>query len=305
MVVKFLAHKPHLSPFFWGLSYLHHVDLLHIFPNNSNTSPYFLWYNRPFDLLQQPILLFGSVIAAQRPLPSQTALSGRSIESLFVGIAHSHTSEVILFNPATKRTYVRQSFKYLSDDDPISTSYVVFTDSSPPSTPAEPISDHLANLDPIIDPSEDFQYATVPLSRAPSNIIKFAYLTFGKDFIKKSTNISYRIHDIVRVTSSSSLPTLCLQFVDISSNLTPPTDSFLFEYEPIQQFFADKNYIINNNNSNIVLPTRPTRKLRRVNMLKAKINSNVSQIPMSIASALRYPNAADFMASFASEIASL
>ena len=40
-------------------------------------------------------------------------------------------------------------------------------------------------------------------------------------------------------------------------------------------------------------------------MLKAKLHSNVSQMPMSIASALRHPNASDFMAAFASEIASL
>ena len=119
----------------------------------------------------------------------------------------------------------------------------------------------------------------MPLSRAPTNL-KFAYLHIGKDFIEKSTNISYRIHDIVCVTSSSSLPTLCLQFFDISSNLTPPTDPFLFEYEPIQQFFADINYIINNNNSTIALPTRPKRKLRQINMLKAKININVSLMPM-------------------------
>ena len=40
-------------------------------------------------------------------------------------------------------------------------------------------------------------------------------------------------------------------------------------------------------------------------MLHAKLHSNVSQMPMSITSALRHPHAADFMAAFASEIASL
>ena len=54
-----------------------------------------------------------------------------------------------------------------------------------------------------------------------------------------------------------------------------------------------------------MLPTRPPRKLRRINMLNAKLHSNVSQIAMSIASALRHPNANEFMAAFASEIASL
>ena len=40
-------------------------------------------------------------------------------------------------------------------------------------------------------------------------------------------------------------------------------------------------------------------------MLKVKLNRNVSQMPMSIASALRHSNGADFMTAFASEIASL
>ena len=40
-------------------------------------------------------------------------------------------------------------------------------------------------------------------------------------------------------------------------------------------------------------------------MLKAKININMSLMPMSIASALRHPNASDFIAAFASEITSL
>ena len=88
--------------------------------------------------------------------------------------------------------------------------------------------------------------------------MKFAYSHVGYNFVEKSTNISYRINDIVRVTSSSSLPTICLQFYDISSSLIPPTDSSLFEYEPITQFLADSNYLLNNNNS----PTRPSRNIR-------------------------------------------
>ena len=133
--------------------------------------------------------------------------------------------------------------------------------------------------------------------------MKFAYLHIGKDLVEKSTNISYRIHDIVRVTFSSlELPTLCLQFFDISPSLIPPSDPSLFEYEPIQQYFTDTSYIFHNNNPTI---TRPTRKLHHISILKAKINRNVSQMPMSIASALRHLSALDFMDAFASEIASL
>ena len=174
---------------------------------------------------------------------------------------------------------MRHSFKYLSDIDPISTSYVVFDDSPPILTPAEPLSDHLDDLDPIIDPAEDCQYASVHLSRAPANA-KFAYLHIGNNFIEKSANLSHCIHDIARVTSPSSPPTICRQLYDISSSLTPPDDRSLFEYEPIQQYFADPNYINNNNNNNNnALPICPTRKLCQINILKAKRHSNSSQLP--------------------------
>ena len=128
---------------------------------------------------------------------------------------------------------MRHSFKYLSDDDPISISYVVFTDSSSPSTPAEPILNQIDNLDPIIEPAKDLQYSAVPLARALANV-KFAYLHIGKNFVENSTKLFYIIHHIVRVISSSSLPTLCLQFYDIISFLLPPADPSLFEYELIQ-----------------------------------------------------------------------
>ena len=83
--------------------------------------------------------------------------------------------------------------------------------------------------------------------------MKFAYLHIGKNFIENSTKLSYRIHDIVRVTSSSSIPTICIRFFDISSSVIPPTDPALFEYEPIQQFFADPNYLITTTNNNDAL----------------------------------------------------
>ena len=127
MVVKLLALKPHLSPSFWGLSYLHNVDILNIIPNATNVSPFYSWYSRPFDLQKTPLLPFGSIVAAHRPLATQHALSGRSIESIFVGIAHDYAGGIILFNPTTKRSVVRHSFKYLDDNDPISTSYVDLT----------------------------------------------------------------------------------------------------------------------------------------------------------------------------------
>ena len=169
-------------------------------------------------------MVFKAFRSSKDSSATQHTLSGRSIESIFVGIAHDYAGGVVLFNPATKRSIVRHSFKYLNDNDPISTSYVVFDDSSPSSTPAESLLDSLPNLEPILEPSEDFQYVPVPFSKAAATM-KFAYVHIGSNFVEKSTNISYRINDIVRVTSASSIPTICLQFYDISSSLIPPTDS--------------------------------------------------------------------------------
>ena len=105
MVVKLLVLKPHLSPAVWGMTYLHNIDILNI-PTATNISPFYSWLSRPFDLEKTPPLPFGSIVAAHRPLASQTTLSGRSIESIFVGIAHDIAGDIVLFNPSSKRTYV-------------------------------------------------------------------------------------------------------------------------------------------------------------------------------------------------------
>jgi hypothetical protein len=136
MVVKYLHNKPHLSSQFWGFAYLHYIDLINIGSISKDSPlPYSIWYDREFDLVRNPVLPFGSVVAAHKPLADQTALSGRSIEAIFIGIAHAHATAVLLFNPVTKRSFIRHSFKYLSDELP-PTSYtdVYFTNN--PSTTA-------------------------------------------------------------------------------------------------------------------------------------------------------------------------
>ena len=125
-----ISFKPHLSPAYWGMTYQHCAYLRNITSGNKTSSPYMLWHNKPFDLLHTPILLFGSIVAAHRPLARQTALSGRSIEAVFAGIAPDFTVGIVLFNPTKKRTFIRHPFKYLSDAEPVSTSYIV-TDSTP------------------------------------------------------------------------------------------------------------------------------------------------------------------------------
>ena len=54
----------------------------------------------------------------------------------------------------------------------------------PSSTPAEPLLDHLPELDPILEPSKDFPYATVPFSKTSASM-KFAYSHVGNNFVEK------------------------------------------------------------------------------------------------------------------------
>ena len=61
MVVKFIPLEPHLSPRYWGMCYLHCVDLLNIGPSTAEASPYSLWHEKPFDFTRFPVLSFGSV----------------------------------------------------------------------------------------------------------------------------------------------------------------------------------------------------------------------------------------------------
>ena len=82
----------------------------------------------------------------------------------------------------------------------------------------------------------------------------------------------------------------------------PPKDDDLYEYEPITEFFSDSNYLIKNPHN---FPIRPSNKIRIINMLKAKIDVNLSDSSMSIKQALRNKYASEFMTAFGEEINSL
>ena len=218
------------------------------------------------------MLPFGSVIAAHRPLADQTALSGRSIEAIFIGIAHAHSNAVLLFNPVSKRSFTRHSFKYLSDELP-PTSYTDVYFTSFPSTTA---TSSIFEVDPSVeDNSGDFTYVPISIAQAPA-AIKFAFSHINNNFIEQSTNTTYQITDIVNLSSSSLSKTPCVKFYDKTLFKSPPKDSSLYEYESVSEFFSDSNYVINNPNN---LPIRPNAKIRIINMLKAKIDVNLSNSP--------------------------
>ena len=251
IVVKYLLNKPHLTSQFWGFAYLHCIDLMNIGSSKfDNHSPYLLWHGRPFDFMKTPILPFGSVVAAHRPLAAQTALSGRSYEAIFIGIAHAHVNAVILFNPITKKSFIRHSFKYLADvESPIS-----LTDVYPTETEPHPsINSNFGNEISTEENSIIYSYVPLSIDKAPASI-KYAFSHINSKFIEKITNTTYFITDIVNLSSPEISKTPCLKFYDMSLYKSPPKDNDSYEYESISEFFSDTNN----------LPTRPNARIRKL-----------------------------------------
>jgi len=175
-------------------------------------SPYYSWHNKAFDFKLNPVLPFGSVIAAHRPLADQTTLSGRSIEAIFIGIAHSHANAVVLFNPASKRSFVRHSFKYLSDELPPTSYTDVYFTHNPSSTLLNPVFEETPLPD---DKSSSFSYVPLSISKAPA-ATKFAFAHINNSFLEKDANTTYIIKDIVNLSSPGIPITPCLKFYDTS-----------------------------------------------------------------------------------------
>ena len=183
-------------------------------------------------MARTPILLFGSIVTAHRPLETKTALGGRAQEAVLVGITSKFAVRITLFNPVTKRTFIRHSFRYLSDTEPVCISYVV-TYSTPEeeevltdSVPSEDnISSSVSNTTGY-PTDEDYTYVPLPLRRAHSNL----------RFRESNTNNTYKIHNIVKLSNQDSVTTPCFQLYDITLLRNPPDIPAQYEYEPISQF---------------------------------------------------------------------
>ena len=65
-------------------------------------------------MLKQPLLEFGCIVMAHVPLALQGVLSGRAVETYYVG-AHINGRHggMLLYNPLTKKTIVRRTFRVL------------------------------------------------------------------------------------------------------------------------------------------------------------------------------------------------
>jgi len=71
----------------------------------------------PQDLLVVPVLPFGSRVIAHVPLHMQQAHSLRDVRTIYVGSARGVKGGILLFDPATKRTKVRVTYKNTAQHD--------------------------------------------------------------------------------------------------------------------------------------------------------------------------------------------
>jgi hypothetical protein len=115
-IMKSMANKPHITRRYWGMC-LHDVlfkmDLMP-HPNDATTNAYNMWYGRSYDMIKQPILDFGCIVMAHIPLKDQGMLTGRAIETYYVG-PHNNGRHggVLLYNPHTRHTIVRRTFRVM------------------------------------------------------------------------------------------------------------------------------------------------------------------------------------------------
>jgi hypothetical protein len=115
IMMKLLLHKPHLSMKYWAMCYHDVISKMDLMPHplDPTTTPYEMWYGEKLNMLHNPSIPFGSIVKAHVPLDSQSGFSGRSIDTIYIGMAHGKHGGILLFNPITKRTIVRRSFRVM------------------------------------------------------------------------------------------------------------------------------------------------------------------------------------------------
>ena len=201
LMMKQLAHKSHLTPQYWSLSWQHAVDMRNILPRKrfNGMTPYEKWFGLPYDLLKHPTVPFGSVVMSHIPLDQHTALSGRSIEGIAIGPSFEHNFGLRIFNPLTKRESIRHSYRNFGEQEPISTTYVFdaannllslssFDEINPPVS----ISESSTLSKRVHSTPVTYTYTTLSLKTAPSDIQPY-FAHVNRNFLETSTGITYEI----------------------------------------------------------------------------------------------------------------
>jgi hypothetical protein len=116
---KAAVNKPQVKPTWFAMNYhdaLYKINLVHTSPDRP--CPYVLWHGVPFDIRDQPLLPFASVVVARTPLELQTKMSGRGKLMYYVGTAAGHNGCIQVLNPETNRIRILRTFRVIGPKDP-------------------------------------------------------------------------------------------------------------------------------------------------------------------------------------------
>ncbi len=119
-IIKCINSKQHLNFKYWAMCYKDVLFKLDLLPciDDPTTNAYERWYGHKYDMLKQPILDFGCIVMAHVPLDHQGVFSPKSIETYYVGVhEHGRHGGLLLYNPKSKHTIVRRSFRILGPCD--------------------------------------------------------------------------------------------------------------------------------------------------------------------------------------------
>ncbi len=279
-IIKNLASKPHLNEKYWGMCYsdiLTKMDLMPC-PNDPSTNAYENWYETKYDMLKQPMLDFGCIVMAHVPLDLQGVLSDRSIKTYYVGtVENGRHGGILLYNPITKHTIIRRSFRVMGPSDITGTSLLyeaayedngnyifhndsdndVFTVQDAPINDVMITNDQLINLTNYIEPTPD----TLPVV---DNEINKMVDSVTIDLVNTNNNLETKLRRSSRLNGKvSKLPTQTIPsplivpiILDNLNDNTQFHDSDIINDEYIHQYGNDYNL------ENDPIPLGSRRKLR-------------------------------------------
>jgi hypothetical protein len=247
-IIKQLYGKTHISAKYWAMAYLDIIEKTNILPSihQPQCTPYQQWTGTTVDFIKYPMVPFGTIVMAHKPVHLQGKLEDHAIPTYAVGTSINHQEGLILFNPDTKLPIIRRSYKLMGTNIPVPVSTtlhcnfeptdeppVILPPSEPHFDPPPPPADsHITSFDYLlntthIDPDDNYTYRTcrteiVDYSDGNGPII-VAYrkrLTpDGKRTIRtKDDDQPYQIQDIVNMTASHTIKT---SFASLTP--TPPT----------------------------------------------------------------------------------
>ena len=124
IVIKALQ-QPHLNLKYWlyALKDACYKSNLQSKKRLSGKSSFQLWYGKDPDIINHPILPFGTIIMSHIPLKLQTKGSGASKVTHYIGSAHDHFQAILVWDPVTKKTIPRRTYKelgpYIIEETPL------------------------------------------------------------------------------------------------------------------------------------------------------------------------------------------